>query len=307
MRLFKSLALSLFITTFFVVSLGFCDENIKLTPSGNVVDMNILLKYPYVVSRLSNKEDKLQPLDIILCVEHKKEKFKSIKKMQEIMKLSKENITVEFLRDGNIEKQKMMSDELRTYKFKDTIYGAGTITAIDKHGNYVGLAHSIKLNEKDKVSIVKGIIYETSYVQEVKSQDGKVGHLETSSTSKKIGTVDNMTEYGIKGKYNKFKCDPSKALEIGNPKLGKAYIYCETPVTNEFKLHEIEITEVREDSSSIKIKDKSLINFRGGGVVGMSGSPIIQDNKIVGGFRYIVVSDATRGGIANIHSMLENE
>ena len=104
-----------------------------------------------------------------------------------------------------------------------------------------------------------------------------------------------MGEYGVKGKYDNFKYSKKKSLEIAEPKKGKAYIYCKTPVTNELKLHEIEITKVGKESSQIKIVDENLIKYRGGAVVGMSGSPIIQDNKIVGGLRSIVIKNPTRG------------
>ena len=82
----------------------------------------------------------------------------------------------------------------------------------------------------------------------------------------------------------------------------RQYIYCKTPVTNELKLHEIEITKVGKESSQIKIVDENLIKYRGGAVVGMSGSPIIQDNKIVGGLRSIVIKNPTRGYICLLYT-----
>ena len=66
------------------------------------------------------------------------------------------------------------------------------------------------------------------------------------------------------------------------------------------------ITKVYDDVSNIEVLDKDLINFRGGLVQGMSGSPIIQDNKIVGGLRAIKISNPKMGYISNIDKMLNN-
>jgi len=108
----------------------------------------------------------------------------------------------------------------------------------------------------------------------------------------------------VKGHYNNFKYNPNEALSIAKPKVGRAYILCSDSITNELKLHEIEITAVDNDLSSIKVLDDSLIRFRGGIVKGMSGSPVIQDNKIVGGVRSTKISNTKEGHISNIDNML---
>lgn len=197
----------------------------------------------------------------------------------------------------------MTTDQLRMYVLKESVSGIGTITATNESGEFVGISHSIKMANR-AIEFNKCEVFETSYVQEIKSYKDRVGSLIANITDKKIGSVYSMGEYGVKGKYDNFKYSKKKSLEIAEPKKGKAYIYCKTPVTNELKLHEIEITKVGKESSQIKIVDENLIKYRGGAVVGMSGSPIIQDNKIVGGLRSIVIKNPTRGYIANIHSML---
>ena len=298
MKLFKSLILTLVITLIFTTSQIFCQdtvkqETIKLVPSGDVVGLNIELKQPYVYQRLSEDEKDLEYGDIILSVKYKLKKAKSIDKINEIMKLKNQEIIVELSREGKNYTQKMTTDQLRMYVLKESVSGIGTITATNESGEFVGISHSIKMANR-AIEFNKCEVFETSYVQEIKS----------NITDKKIGSVYSMGEYGVKGKYDNFKYSKKKSLEIAEPKKGKAYIYCKTPVTNELKLHEIEITKVGKESSQIKIVDENLIKYRGGAVVGMSGSPIIQDNKIVGGLRSIVIKNPTRGYIANIHSML---
>ena len=307
MKLFKSLILTLVITLIFTTSQIFCQdtvkqETIKLVPSGEVVGLNIELKQPYVYQRLSEDEKDLEYGDIILSVKYKLKKAKSIDKINEIMKLKNQEIIVELSREGKNYTQKMTTDQLRMYVLKESVSGIGTITATNESGEFVGISHSIKMANR-AIEFNKCEVFETSYVQEIKSYKDRVG-LIANITDKKIGSVYSMGEYGVKGKYDNFKYSKKKSLEIAEPKKGKAYIYCKTPVTNELKLHEIEITKVGKESSQIKIVDENLIKYRGGAVVGMSGSPIIQDNKIVGGLRSIVIKNPTRGYIANIHSML---
>ena len=308
MKLFKSLILTLVITLIFSTSQIFCQdtvkqETIKLVPSGEVVGLNIELKHPYVYQRLSEDEKDLEYGDIILSVKYKLKKAKSIDKINEIMKWKNQDIIVELSREGKNYTQKMTTDQLRMYVLKESVSGIGTITATNESGEFVGISHSIKMANR-AIEFNKCEVFETSYVQEIKSYKDRVGSLIANITDKKIGSVYSMGEYGVKGKYDNFKYSKKKSLEIAEPKKGKAYIYCKTPVTNELKLHEIEITKVGKESSQIKIVDENLIKYRGGAVVGMSGSPIIQDNKIVGGLRSIVIKNPTRGYIANIHSML---
>lgn len=303
MKLFKSLFLTLIITLVFTTSSIFCEETVKLVPSGEVVGLNIVLKHPYVYQILNEDSKELEYGDKILSVKYKLKKAKSIDKINEIMKLKNENIIVEISRDGQTYTQDMTTDQLRMYTLKDTISGIGTITATNERGEFVAISHSIKMLNR-AVEFEKCDVYETSYIQEIKSYKDRIGCLIADTTNQKLGTVVTMGEYGVKGKYNDFKFSNKKALETAMPKEGKAYIYCKTPVTNELKLHEIEITNVGKDSSQIKIIDENLLKYRGGAVVGMSGSPIIQDNKIVGGLRSIVIKNPTKGYIANINSML---
>lgn len=308
MKLFKSLILTLVITLIFTTLQIFCQdtvkqETIKLVPSGEIIGLNIELNHPYVYQRLSEDEKDLEYGDIILSVKYKLKKVKSIDKINEIMKLKNQDIIVELSREGKNYTQKMTTDQLRMYVLKESVSGIGTITAINESGEFVGISHSIKMVNR-AIEFNKCEVFETSYVQEIKSYKNRVGSLIANITDKKIGSVYSMGEYGVKGKYDNFKYSKKKFLEIAEPTKGKAYIYCKTPVTNELKLHEIEIIKVGKKSSQIKIVDENLIKYRGGAVVGMSGSPIIQDNKIVGGLRSIVIKNPTKGYIANIHSML---
>ena len=303
MKLFKSFILSFIVVIMCYSCLVFCDEPPNLTPSGEVVGISFELKHPYVQQKLSADARTLQVEDIILSIKYDNKKATNIEQIYDIMKLPNETITVEFIHEGKVKVKNITTEELRMYKFEDTMYGIGTITAIDKKGKFVGVAHSIELNKSD-IEIKKGYIHEVSYIQEIKSNKGKVGNLVTSLTGKVVGKITDINDYGIKGKYNKFNYKKKECIKVENPQKGTAYILCKAPVTNELKFHEIEIKNIGKNESEILILDKELIKYRGGGVRGMSGSPIIQDNKLVGGFCSVFKKEPTKGYITNISKML---
>ena len=228
MKLFKSLILTLVITLIFTTSQIFCQdtvkqETIKLVPSGEVVGLNIELKQPYVYQRLSEDEKDLEYGDIILSVKYKLKKAKSIDKINEIMKLKNQEIIVELSREGKNYTQKMTTDQLRMYVLKESVSGIGTITATNESGEFVGISHSIKMANR-AIEFNKCEVFETSYVQEIKSYKDRVGSLIANITDKKIGSVYSMGEYGVKGKYDNFKYSKKKSLEIAEPKRVK-HIY----------------------------------------------------------------------------------
>ena len=101
--------------------------------------------------------------------------------------------------------------------------------------------------------------------------------------------------------------DTIESIKVENPKKGRAYILCKAPVTNELKFHEIEIKNIGKNESEIVIIDKELIKYRGGGVRGMSGSPIVQNGKLIGAITHVVINEVTTGYGIFIDWMIETE
>ena len=125
------------------------------------------------------------------------------------------------------------------------------------------------------------------------------------------GTIDKNLETGIYGTYNE-DYSTSNLVEVGSMddiKIGKAYI--RTTLTKS-KIEEFEIEVISVDKQSetknilFQITDQELIRKTGGIVRGMSGSPIIQDNKIIGAVTHTVISDNTKGYGISIIKMLES-
>lgn len=304
MRYIKKLSFVFILSIVLSTSLAFCNDEIKLVPVGKVVYIHCYLKFPIVETVLSEHAKSLKKEDVILSITCKsKGKVTTLEDIQNIMKSEKEKIKVEFIRKEKNKSIYMTSDELRLYKLGCVSNSIGTVTAINENGEFIGLAHELSC-VKNNLGFKKINIYETDFIQQRKSNKDDVGFLVTNTSGKLLGTITSIDKFGVKGNFANFKYNSNEALSIAKPKVGRAYILCSDSITNELKLHEIQITDVNNDLSEIKILDDSLIKFRGGIVKGMSGSPIIQDNKIVGGVRSTKTSNPKEGHISNIDNML---
>ena len=234
------------------------------------------------------------------------------------IKDGKINITIE--RNGKtIETYLNIVKEENVFKtglyIKEKINGVGTLTYIDPVTKIYGaLGHEITMNETNNIVEVRsGNIYE-SYVNSIdRSANGTVGSKNATIDFKStLGTIVENTKKGIFGNYevNMPNTKPLKVADFDDIELGKAYIYTTIDEENKEK-YEIEITKKEErsiDTSkaiSFKITDEKLLEETGGVVQGMSGSPIIQNNKIIGAVTHVVVDDVTKGYAIFIRTMLE--
>ena len=204
-----------------------------------------------------------------------------------------------------------------TYKtglyVKDKLSGIGTVTYIDPETKIYGaLGHEIlESNTNRRIEVKDGLIYE-SYVTGInKSQDGVPGSKNAKiNYDYELGTIDKNTEVGIYGTYidDIENREALEIMDIDDVNLGKAYIYTVVNVS-EVKQYEIEITKINKNSKiknfTFEIVDEKLIQKTGGIVQGMSGSPIIQDNKILGAVTHVIVDDVKTGYGVAIKTMLE--
>lgn len=191
---------------------------------------------------------------------------------------------------------------------RDDTQGIGTMTYVDLNGNFGALGHGISDSDTGKVvEIGEGALYETEILGIEKGTTGSPGVMAGViyyGPGTQLGTVTENTEIGIFGNVN----EKMKKSLTGNPvevgyrqdvKKGQAWL--RSDVSGQVRDYEIEIQKVdlnpvqTNKSLVIKVVDEELLRLTGGIVQGMSGSPILQDGKLVGAVTHVFIQDSTRG------------
>lgn len=198
---------------------------------------------------------------------------------------------------------------------KEKITGIGTLTYIDPITKIYGaLGHEIMMSEtNNRVEVKDGSIF-NSYVTGIdRSTNGNVGSKNASiDYNNVIGSIKKNADTGIFGSYTTTlpEKETIKVAEWNELEKGEATIYTITDgnTINEYK---IEITGLnKKDINTNKsitfiVTDERLLEASGGIVQGMSGSPIIQNGKIIGAVTHVVVDEVTKGYGVFIRTMLE--
>jgi stage IV sporulation protein B len=204
---------------------------------------------------------------------------------------------------------KLVKNEDNVYKtglyVKDTINGIGTLTFIDPNTRLFGaLGHEIaEKNTGQRIEVKDGKIFKSAVDGISKSTNGTPGEKNARYFSDTVyGKISENTSAGIFGTYN--NSIPNKKLyKVAMPnevKVGKASILT---VIKDERVEQFDINIIKinnDDSQRIKnilfnITDAKLLETTGGVVQGMSGSPIIQDEMIVGAVTHVIVDDPTKG------------
>lgn len=191
---------------------------------------------------------------------------------------------------------------------RDSTAGIGTMTFIDKsNGTFAGLGHPVcDADTGEIIPVSSGKAVPVEITGTIKSRNGVPGELNGNFTSgKSIGNLEINNRCGIFGTLTD-SCSESyqgEEYKMGfkqDIQKGEAYILCTTEGINPEKYQiEIESIDYSGDESTknmiIRITDERLIEKTGGIVQGMSGSPIIQNDKIIGAVTHVFISDPTRG------------
>ena len=196
---------------------------------------------------------------------------------------------------------------------KDGISGLGTLTYIDPGTKIFGtLGHEIiESTSSKRIEVKTGSIFDSKVTKIIKSENGKVGEKNAQLNQENIfGKIEKNTLYGVFGTYTA-QIPNSKLYQVGKPeevKLGKASIYTVLS-NNQMNEYEIDITKINKNSNikniTFEITDSRLLEETGGVIQGMSGSPIIQNNKIVGAVTHAIVDHVENGYGIFITTMLE--
>ena len=238
----------------------------------------------------------------------------------EINKVKEEKISLTYLRD-NKEKETTLNlykDENNIYKtglyVKDSVTGIGTLTFIDPNTKIFGaLGHEIQEQATGKIFEIKdGTIFSSEVTDVVPSSDGSPGEKRAEYDKEDItGEVKENTTQGIFGEYTA-EISSGKTYNVAEPseiKKGNAKILTVLNGT-EVKEYEINITQINSKKQKNKnfvfeIIDKELLNKTNGIIQGMSGSPIIQGDNIIGAVTHVVIDNPHKGYGIFITNMLE--
>jgi len=249
------------------------------------------------------------------------QEFSSIDEMIHLVDKYKEtdNIKVSLIRDGKTitTNLSLEVDESGIYKtglyVKDQINGIGTLTYIDPETKIYGaLGHEIAdKNTLKKVEIKDGEIYSSLITGIRSSKDGEPGEKQAKIDYNDVyGDILANRKSGIFGTFRD-QFPIKDAIEVGKPedvKLGKAIIrtVIADDLVEEFEIKILEIDYNNPTKNILfEIIDSKLLEKTGGVVAGMSGSPIIQNNKIIGGVTHVIVNDTEKGYGIFITTMLE--
>lgn len=292
-----------------------------LIPGGENLGINIKSKGILIVGFYDiGKKSNLSIGDIIVSINEKK--TTSINDMLNYIDTNKDSMTLKigYLRNNELKWTNLdiVKDENGVYKtglyVKDSITGIGTLSFIDPITNkYGALGHSITDSKTNvRFEIKDGKIFKALVSSIDRSIDGQTGEKNAKFYfDTNYGTIEKNLETGIYGTYTK-DYNNNNLMEVGNIsdiKIGEAYIKT-TLDDNIVKNYKIEILDVDEKSPTknilFKITDNELLQKTGGIVKGMSGSPIIQNNKIIGAVTHTVISDNTKGYGISIIKMLES-
>ncbi|WP_297125929.1 SpoIVB peptidase [uncultured Eubacterium sp.] len=197
---------------------------------------------------------------------------------------------------------------------RDSTAGIGTITFYNKQsGIFAALGHQINdIDTKEIMPMLDGEAVKATVSKIEKSTRGTTGSLECDFTNQTLGKLLSNTDCGIYGAYAEVsECAKEYPVAaIQEVKKGKATLIS-TVEKGQPKKYEIEITHIgfnennREKNMIVKVTDKDLIDKTGGIVQGMSGSPIIQNGKLVGALTHVIVGNPQKGYAVFAQTMAE--
>ena len=305
-------------------------EPVQVAPSGEPVGIYVATKGLLVLSTTSVEAQNgliYEPAanivmtgDYILKVQG--EAVKTIREFnQAVQKRKGEKIELQIRRGtqklevavGSVQ-AKDGTNKLGIWVREDT-QGIGTMTYITKNGKFGALGHGITDADTGTLMDLRdGELYQTKILDIIKGKSGAPGELEgyINMVAKEcIGKIEKNTQLGIFGTLLEEKADKREYYEVGlrqDIKLGKAWIYSNiegTPQKYEIQIEKLNRTSKDNKGMVIRVTDKRLLALTGGIVQGMSGSPILQDDKIIGAVTHVFVEEPTKGYAVFLENMLE--
>ena len=203
---------------------------------------------------------------------------------------------------------------------RDNAQGLGTITYLTADSTFGALGHGIHDTDTGELlKISKGVLYSTSIQDVQKGTEGYPGGMEgiiVYNSYNMLGSITENTEQGIYGKLDRVdtlfrNAEPVKVAGKDEIEEGDALIRC--AVDGCVKEYHVQISEIDGKASEINkrleiaVTDPELLDKTGGIVQGMSGSPILQNGKLVGAVTHVFVNSPTKGYGIILEDMLKKQ
>ena len=200
---------------------------------------------------------------------------------------------------------------------RDNIQGIGTLTYVEPNGTFGALGHGISDTDTgERLEISDGDLYRADILSIRKGTAGTPGELRgviNYREENRIGTICGNSQYGIRGQLEPGKYEESmKKIPTGlkqEIQTGKAEIRCDIgDGIREYQCEILEIDSNARDTNKcfvLRITDDDLLSRTGGIVQGMSGSPVLQNGKLIGAITHVFVNDPTKGYGIFIENMME--
>ena len=308
-------------------------EPINVSVSGDTIGIYIETEGVLVIdtqeilnSQEQNEEpakNLIQPGDYI-----QKVNGTSIEKKSDLVSMMEENtgdsVVLEINRDGEVHSVSVdpVCCQDGSYKLgvwiRDNTQGIGTLTYVQEDGSFGALGHGISdLDMGELLKLEQGDLYEAEIVSIKKGSAGSPGELAGVihyNDQEHLGIIEENTVCGIYGTMDE-DCSPDGELtsyEVGyKQELQEGAATILSNIGDGIKEYQVEIEQIYWDASDtnkcfvIKVTDENLIAKTGGIVQGMSGSPVIQNGKLVGAVTHVFVDEPTKGYGIFIENMLE--
>ena len=303
-------------------------EQTRLVPAGETIGIHVDASGLIVVgiSEIETSAGRRSPAwdagirigDILLAVGAKK--VTTIQELREALPESAGEVTIRFLRNGKEMQLSVMPDfgpdgagELGLW-LRSGISGLGTMTFYDPESHRFGaLGHGVSDADTGVLIPLQSGLIGSADVQRIeRGEKGKPGEAKGKlGIDTPLGTIERNTGYGL---FGRITADgwPSdgKTVEIcpiRELRCGPAVILSD--ISGSTTAYRVEISRIYPDDGAgrdllITVTDPALLELTGGIVQGMSGSPILQNDRIAGAVTHVLVNDPTRGYGIGIERML---
>ncbi len=253
----------------------------------------------------------------------------SVKTLQDIVNNSKGNeIEIKYVHNNEIITSKIKPMQINKSEYRlglwvrDSASGIGTISFYEPNSKkFAALGHGISDSDTEELlNIETGEVVTSKVVSITKGTNGIPGEIKGSiSNGTLIGSVNENTNFGIFGNIDNVEginiIDKYKnGVEVASRdeiKIGDAKILCSME-DGKIDEYDIKITDIYKEndidnkSMEVKITDKKLIDKTGGIICGMSGSPILQNGKLIGVLTNVLVANPEIGYGVFADTMIKN-